>query len=57
MLPPCRTYHMQRIPAMPEPVRQILIDTYCPESLQDSKSDNRDDDDYLVSVYLGRTRL
>lgn len=56
-LAPCRTYHMERIPAMPQPVRQLLIDTYCPEALQDSVSNNRDDEDCLVRVYLGRRRI
>ncbi|KAF1959950.1 hypothetical protein CC80DRAFT_351600, partial [Byssothecium circinans] len=53
---PCRTYHMQRIPAMPEAVRRKLIDEYCPKSLQAFVTTNRDDEDCLIRLYLGRRR-
>jgi hypothetical protein len=56
-LPRCRTYVMERIPAMPLSVRQTLINEFWPEHLRDTVSNDRKNDDCLVRIYLGRRRL
>lgn len=54
---PCRTLITERIPAMPLPVRQLLIERYCPSGLTSFVSSNPADEDCLVRPYLGRRRL
>ena len=52
----CRTYCQERIPPLPRPVREALIDRYCPEIRKESTRTSKADEDCLVRLYCGRRR-
>ncbi|KAF7193718.1 hypothetical protein HII31_04968 [Pseudocercospora fuligena] len=51
---PCNTLVTERIHPFPRPVREKLIDHFCPKQLRDQIKNNRSDEDCLVRPYLGR---
>ncbi|MCJ1335658.1 hypothetical protein MMC09_000931 [Bachmanniomyces sp. S44760] len=53
---PCNTLITDRIPPFIKPIRETLIDTYCPESLKAAIKSSEPDQDCLIRPYLGRRR-
>ncbi|KAI0485355.1 zinc finger protein-domain-containing protein [Xylariaceae sp. FL0804] len=52
----CNILLTQRIPPMPEKVRHLLIETYCPSPLKSSIKEDKNNEDCLLRPYLGRRR-
>jgi hypothetical protein len=52
----CRSYKQERIPAVPLPIRQLLIDKYCRESLKSLTKTSKKNEDCLIRLYTGRRR-
>lgn len=59
-LPPgytsCNALLSERIPPMERESRQLLIDSYCPDSLKEKIATDKNNEDCLVRPYLGRRR-
>ena len=53
----CNTIISTRIPPLPAPVRERIIDRYCPPELSAKIKGNLGDEDCLVRPYLGRRRV
>ncbi|KAF2235951.1 hypothetical protein EV356DRAFT_444216 [Viridothelium virens] len=53
----CNTLISTRIPPLPAPVRERIIDRYCPPALSAKIKANLSDEDCLVRPYLGRRRI
>jgi hypothetical protein len=53
---PCNTIQSERIPAMPERIRNLLIEKFCPTSLIADIKKSDVNQDCLVRPYLGRRR-
>jgi hypothetical protein len=53
---PCKAYMQSRIPAAPKQVRELLIERYCPEAIQDAARESRENEDYLIRVYTDKRR-
>ena len=53
---PCNILLTERIPPFPQPVRNLIIDNYCPELLKPSLKISEPDQDCLIRPYLGRRR-
>lgn len=53
----CNALLSERIPPMPEIVRQRLIDDFCPKSLQDIIASDKNNNDCIIRPYLGRRRI
>jgi hypothetical protein len=45
-----------RIPAASKQVRELLIERYCPEAIQDAARESRENEDCLIRVYTGKRR-
>ncbi|KAJ9297352.1 hypothetical protein DTO271G3_4645 [Paecilomyces variotii] len=54
---PCNVIHAQRIPPISRPVREFLIDTYCPPSIIEEIKASDANRDCLIRPYLGRRRV
>jgi Zinc finger protein len=54
---PCNILQSQRIPFVPKPIREILIDKYCPSSLIPEIKASDTNKDCLIRPYLGRRRV
>jgi hypothetical protein len=54
---PCNAIQSQRIPPVPQHVREFLIDMYCPESLIPEIKTSDANKDCLIRPYLGRRRV
>ncbi|KAJ9202460.1 hypothetical protein DTO164E3_1049 [Paecilomyces variotii] len=54
---PCNVIHAQRIPPISQPVREFLIDTYCPPSITEEIKASDTNRDCLIRPYLGRRRV
>ncbi|KAN0079086.1 Zinc finger domain containing protein [Elaphomyces granulatus] len=54
---PCNILQSQRIPSVPKPIREILIDKYCPSSLMPEIKASDTNRDCLIRPYLGRRRV
>ncbi|KAL1985779.1 hypothetical protein VTN96DRAFT_7401 [Rasamsonia emersonii] len=54
---PCNVIQSQRIPPVPQQVREFLIDMYCPESLRPEIKASDANKDCLIRPYLGRRRV
>ncbi|KAN0070175.1 Zinc finger domain containing protein [Elaphomyces granulatus] len=54
---PCNILQSQRIPSVPKPIREILIDEYCPSSLIPEIKASDANRDCLIRPYLGRRRV
>ncbi|KAF2092891.1 hypothetical protein NA57DRAFT_49382 [Rhizodiscina lignyota] len=54
---PCNTLVSTRVPPLPKPVRERLVDRYCPPQLAPLIKTNRGDEDCVVRPYLGRRRI
>ncbi|KAK8040190.1 hypothetical protein PG993_008601 [Apiospora rasikravindrae] len=55
----CNALFTERIPPMPEPVRNLLVDKFCPKTPESLPAQIRADEqnhDCLVRPYLGRTK-
>jgi hypothetical protein len=52
----CRAYFQERIPVVPAPIRNLLIERYCPEAIQAAAKASRENEDCLIRVYAGRRR-
>ncbi|KAL1862369.1 hypothetical protein Plec18170_001195 [Paecilomyces lecythidis] len=53
----CNVIHAQRIPPMSRPVREFLIDRYCPPSIVAEIKTSDTNQDCLIRPYLGRRRV
>lgn len=53
----CNALKSDRIPAIPRPSRERIIDRYCPTSLKASAKRDEANQDCLIRPYLGRRRL
>ncbi|EEP77280.1 predicted protein [Uncinocarpus reesii 1704] len=53
---PCNTIMAERIPAIPQDARELLIDKYCPEKLAEEIKCSVTNQDCLIRPYLGRRR-
>jgi hypothetical protein len=53
----CKSLISERIPAFSRPVRERLVDNFCPSELADFIKSNPGDADSLVRPYLGRRRI
>ncbi|KAK8135093.1 hypothetical protein PG984_007105 [Apiospora sp. TS-2023a] len=56
---PCNVLISERIPPMPEPIRNLLVDKFCPKTPESLPAQIRADEqnqDCLVRPYLGRTK-
>ncbi|KAL9618436.1 MAG: hypothetical protein Q9160_006877 [Pyrenula sp. 1 TL-2023] len=53
----CNALVSDRIPAIPRPIRERIIDSYCPASLRASAKQDEANQDCLIRPYLGRRRL
>lgn len=54
---PCNTIQSERIPPLPQNIREFLIDQYCPPSLSAEIKASDANQDCLVRLYLGRRRF
>lgn len=54
---PFNMIQSQRIPPVPQHVREFLIDMYCPESLRPEIKASDANKDCLIRPYLGRRRV
>jgi hypothetical protein len=54
---PCKTLISERIQPLSRPVRETLIHKFCPVQLQDTIKADRDNEDCIARVYLGRRRF
>lgn len=54
---PCNMIQAQRIPPISQPVRDTLIDRYCPASLREQIRHSAENGDCLIRPYLGRRRV
>jgi hypothetical protein len=52
----CRTYKQDRSPAIPQPMRELLITKYCRESLQAPTRASKNNEDCLIRIYTGKWR-
>ncbi|KAH7088020.1 zinc finger protein-domain-containing protein [Paraphoma chrysanthemicola] len=52
----CRGYFQERIPAVPLPAREMLIEPYCRASLQGTAKASRENEDCLIRIYAGARR-
>jgi hypothetical protein len=53
----CDTIQAQRIPPIFQPVREMLVDLYCPAPLREEIKRSRQNRDCLIRPYLGRRRF
>lgn len=53
---PCNVLVTDRIPPLPQEIRNLIIDRYCPEQLISSIKSSKPDQDCLIRPYLGRRR-
>ncbi|KAI9766179.1 MAG: hypothetical protein M1840_006746 [Geoglossum simile] len=53
---PCNVLHSERIPPLPQNVRELLIDRYCPAPLIAEIKASDTNQDCLIRLYLGRRR-
>ncbi|KAF3385540.1 hypothetical protein F1880_002130 [Penicillium rolfsii] len=53
---PCNVLQSQRIPPLPEAVRHVLIEKYCPPQIIKQITTSEPDKDCLIRPYLGRRR-
>ncbi|KAK7919891.1 zinc finger protein-domain-containing protein [Apiospora marii] len=56
---PCNILISERIPPMPEPIRNLLVDKFCPKTPESLPAQIRADEqnqDCLIRPYLGRTK-
>ena len=56
VLQACRAYKQERIPAIPQPIRELLINKYCRESLQAATRTSKRNEDCLIRLYTGKRR-
>lgn len=54
---PCNIIQSQRIPPFSEPVRRLLIETYCPSAMIMEIMASEPNKDCLIRPYLGRRRV
>ncbi|KAL1970214.1 hypothetical protein VTN77DRAFT_5374 [Rasamsonia byssochlamydoides] len=54
---PCNVLQSQRIPPVPQQVRELLIDRYCPAALVAEIKASDVNKDCLIRPYLGRRRF
>ncbi|KAL9111488.1 MAG: hypothetical protein Q9227_004166 [Pyrenula ochraceoflavens] len=52
----CNALITERIPPLPQTVRERIIDLYCPEALRKVIKGSNSDEDCLIRPYLGRRR-
>lgn len=52
----CRSYKQERIPAVPLPIRELLIARYCPEPLKDATRTSKNNEDCPIRLYTGKRR-
>ncbi|KAH3980713.1 hypothetical protein HBH96_079210 [Parastagonospora nodorum] len=52
----CRAYFQERIPSVPVPIRDMLIDRYCPKAIQAATRASRENEDCLIRIYNGKRR-
>ncbi|KAF2489517.1 hypothetical protein BU16DRAFT_598576 [Lophium mytilinum] len=52
----CTSLVTERIPRIPRPGRDYLVDLFCPPSRKEFTKSNRADEDCLIRAYLGRRR-
>lgn len=53
---PCNVLQSERIPPLPQPIRERLIVEYCPKALMDEIKASNSNKSCLVRPYLGRRR-
>ena len=53
---PCNVLVTDRIPAFSAPVREKIIDKYCPERLRSATKTSDPDRDCIIRLYMGRRR-
>ncbi|KAJ5923673.1 hypothetical protein N7454_008918 [Penicillium verhagenii] len=53
---PCNILQSQRIPPLPEAVRHLIIEKYCPPRIVEQITTSKPDKDCLIRPYLGRRR-
>lgn len=51
-----RSYRLERVPAVGLPIREMLIDKYCRESLKDATRKSKKNEDCLIRLYTGKRR-
>ncbi|KAI4921607.1 hypothetical protein J4E90_000033 [Alternaria incomplexa] len=51
-----RSYKQERIPAVGLPIREMLIDRYCRETLKEATRTSKKNEDCLIRVYTGKRR-
>ncbi|KAH0536254.1 hypothetical protein FGG08_006861 [Glutinoglossum americanum] len=54
---PCNVLHSERIPPLPQNIREFLIDEYCPTPLISEIKASDANQDCLIRPYLGRRRI
>ncbi|KAI9869330.1 MAG: hypothetical protein M1813_000119 [Trichoglossum hirsutum] len=54
---PCNVLHSERIPPLPQNIRELLIDKYCPTPLIPEITASDANRDCLIRPYLGRRRI
>ncbi|KAH0556248.1 hypothetical protein GP486_005826 [Trichoglossum hirsutum] len=54
---PCNVLHSERIPPLPQNIRELLIDKYCPTTLISEIKASDANRDCLIRPYLGRRRI
>lgn len=52
----CRAYFQQRISAVPLQIRDLLIERYCPKTIQTITRSSRENEDCLIRIYTCKRR-